>query len=256
MRDLLRNLTAMLRSGRLVILHLVGNAVLLTAAALWLLIGEAHIYQLVFAVVAALAIIFGALWLHTSTLEFSAAPQPANFRAAFRPSPLRMLWMLLGCAILFSLMWYASGWQDHEWQVGGYLYAKAPHFLRPTRGEVVYNQWLHRIFVTIQWYVLPALLLPLLAARVIGARVRTGFKVLIRWKYWLVLALLVALGVWLPQVVMEWTPGKKLSAESASLAVRLAVAYAIAVAAWLCTAGLLGYFIRMNDAGVGGQPVA
>lgn len=247
MRDMLRNAFLMLRSGRLVTLHVAGNAVLLIAAALWLLIGEARISQLILAVVAAFAILFLALWLHTGTIEYAADPQSENFRPSFRPSILRMLWLLLGMAILYWLMRHVAAWQDNSMALSSYLYAKAPQFLRPTNGEMVYDTWLHHLFSVLYWFVLPGLLLPLITARVIGARVRSGFKTLLRWTYWLALAVAIFIGVWVPQTLMDWVPFKKLGAETASLALRLAIAYAITIAAWLTVVGLLGYFVRVNS---------
>jgi hypothetical protein len=253
MRDLIRNAMAMLRSGRLVALHLVGNAVLLIAAVLWLLIGEAHVTQLVFAVAAGLAILFLLLWLHSGTFAYSANPQPENFRAAFKPSFLRMLWLLLGSAILFWLMWHVSGWKDQEWQIGGYLYAKAPAALHPTRGVAVYYTWVDRAINFIFWYLTPGLLLPLIASRLLGAPILSWLKTLIQWRYWLSLAITTIVGVWCSELLLFWMPGKKLGAQTASLGLRVAAAYVLATAAWLATVGLLSYFVRRGSEKVGGK---
>lgn len=256
MRDLLRNAFALLRSGRLVIIHLVGNAALLVAASLWLLIGEAHIGQLIFAAAAALAILFLAVWLHTATFEYAANPAPGNLRTAFRPSLLRMFWLLLGVAILFLLMNYADHWQERDPEFSGYLYAKAPQFLRPTHGEAVVELWLDRAFEVLYWFILPGLFLPLIAARVIGAPITSGFKTLLRWRYWLAMAVIVAVGVWIPQLLIGWVPFQKLGTEMASLIVRLSASYLLATAAWLVLVALLGYFVRINSQEVAGKTVA
>ena len=250
---MIRNAIAMLRSARLFGLHLVGNALLIVAASLWLLLPEAHVWQLIITIVTALAIAFLALWLHTSTLEYAADPAPENFRTAFRPSVLRMFWMFLGCAILLCLMWYVQRLGDHQYELGGYLYAKAPSALRPKNGASAYYNRVGTAFSILFWFVLPSLLLPLIAARVIGARIRAGFKTLLRWRYWLAMVVMLLIGVWLTSALLDWRPGKSLGAQTASLIVRMVVAYLLATAAWLTTAGLLGYFIRANS-NVGGEP--
>ena len=256
MRDMLRSAFSMLRSGRLVVLHLIGNASLLVAAALWLLVGETHVSQLIFAAVAALAIVFLALWLHTGTIEFAVNPVAENFRPSFRLSFLRMFWLLLGMAILFWLMFHAARWQEDSSALSGYLYAKAPKFLRPVKGEGVYDEWLDRGFSALFWFVLPGVFLPLIAARVLGSRLRAALKTLIRWQYWTALAVLVVVGVWIPQLLAGWVPFKKLGPETASLITRLSVAYMIAVFAWLLVVGLLGYFVRVHSQDFAGEPVA
>ncbi len=250
---MIRNAFAMLRSGRVLGLHLIGNAALVAAASFWLLIPDAHGWQLIFAAVAALAIVFCATWLHTSTLEYAANPAPENFRTAFRPSILRMLWLLLGIAILFLLMWYVDHLDEHRSQLAGYLYAKAPSALRPKDGSYIYYERLGVFFSIIFWFLLPTLMLPVIAARVIGARVRAGFKTLIRWRYWLAMIVTVCVGVWLSTIVLNWKPGKSLGAQEASLVFRMILGYLLATAAWLTTAGLLGYFVRTNS-DAGGNP--
>jgi len=67
MLALLRHSLAMLRNIKLVALHLVVNAVLLVSASFWLLIPEAHIWQLLFAALSALLIAVMFLWLHGGT---------------------------------------------------------------------------------------------------------------------------------------------------------------------------------------------
>jgi len=251
---MIRNAMAMLRSGRLLGLHLIGNALILVAASLWLLLPEAHTWQLIIAVVCALAILFLALWLHTSTLEYAADPAPENFRTAFRPSLLRMLWLFLGIAILFVLMWYVDRLTDHQYQIAGYFYSKMPPSLRPKDGASVYYQRLGILISIVFWFLLPSLLLPVIAARVIGARVRAGLNTLVRWRYWLAMIVTVCVGVWLTSFLLGWKPGKSLSAQEGSLIFRMALGYVLATVAWLTTAGLLGYFVRSNN-NVAGDPV-
>lgn len=167
-----------------------------------------------------------------------------------------MLYLLLGMAILFWLMLHVARWQENSAALSGYLYAKAPKFLRPVKGEGVYDEWLDRGFSALFWFVLPGLFLPLVAARVLGSRLRAALKTLIRWQYWTALAVLVVIGVWIPQLLAGWVPFKKLGPETASLIARLGAAYVVAVLAWLMVVGLLGYFMRVHSQDVAREPVA
>ena len=243
MRTLFRHSLAMLQSGRLIGLHLAGNAVLLVTASLWLLIPEQHVWQLLCAAVLAVLLLVLFSWIHSGTLVYAAEPAAETFRPAFRLRLGRMGWLLLGMVILFVLMWRVDGWQDYEWQTAGYLYAKAPSFLRPTGGESSYVRILHFSTAVLLWYLLPCLLLPWMAAKVVGTKLRAGLRTLLQWRYWLGMAATVVVGVWLTNLLLDWTPGHSLKQQTAGLVLRLTIAYLLATAAWLVTAGVLGYFV-------------
>jgi hypothetical protein len=247
MRDLLGHFVAMLRNPKLVALHFVVNAALLTAASFWLLIPEAHVWQLLLAAFSALLILFVFLWLHSGTLAYAADPAPEKFRAAFSIKIGRLLWFLLGFGILFWCVRTVDGWSDSVEQVSGYIYSSAPHWLRPTSGDSGYTVALGYLFSIVQWYLLPCVFLPVIAARVAGGSALRGLRALGQWKYWLGMAVTSALGVWVTSLIVGWTPGRHVSEQTVSLVIRLGLAYAIATAAWLATAGLVGYFVGPAD---------
>lgn len=248
MRDLLRHSVAMLRNPKLVALHLVVNAALLTAAIFWLLIPEAHVWQLVFAAFSALLILFVFLWLHSGTLAYSADPAPEKFRNAFSVKIGRLVWFLIGFGILFWCVRTVDGWSDSVEQISGYIYSSTPHWLRPTAGDSGYTVALGYLFSIVQWYVLPCLFLPVIAARVAGGSALRGLRTLGRWQYWLGMAVTSVVGVWVTSLIVGWTPGRTLSEQTVSLVIRLGLAYAIATAAWLATAGLVSYFAGLGSA--------
>jgi len=241
----------MLRNPRLVALHLVGNAVLLTAASMWLLIPEAHVWQLLFAAISALLIVLVFLWIHSGTLAYGAEPVREKFREAFSPNIWRLLWLAIGCFILFWCMRVVEGWTDKTWQISGYVYSKAPSFLRPTSGPVSYGNALAYVFLILEWYVIPSILLPLISARVIGVGSLAGLRTLGRWKYWLSMAVTGLAGVWVTRLIVNWTPGTTLNEQTVSLVLRLGAAYVLATAAWLVTAGMLGYFVSRGSSAQG-----
>lgn len=243
MRELLSHSLVVLRNWRLTALHLVGNAALLTCAALWLLVPEARLWQLAVAALSAVVLLFLFLWLHAGTLAYASDPGPGKLLAAFRGGLRGMGWLLVGLAALFTCMWVVAGWSDSLWQTSGYLYSKAPSALRPLGGNTGYRRFGEYLLTILFWYILPGLLLPVIAAKVTGATFRQGLRTLLRWRYWLVLAFIVLVGVWLPELLLQWKLGAGLSGETASLAARFVTAYAIATAAWLSAAGILSYFV-------------
>ena len=249
MRDLVRHSIAMLRNPRLVLLHIVGNAVVLVAASFWLLIPEEHVWQLLGAGISALVIVFVFLWIHSGTLAYAAEPVPENLRTALTPRIGRLFWLLFGLFILCWCMSIVDGWSESNWQISGYLYSKAPTWLRPTGGDSAWYRILDYLFSVVYWYVLPCLFLPAIAAKIAGGGALRGLRTLGRWQYWLSMAVTTLLGVRVTTLILGWTPGRTLSVQTVSLGVRLALAYAIATAAWLMTAGLLGYFVGSRNDG-------
>jgi len=243
MRELLRHSVAMLRNPRLVALHLVGNAVLLTCATFWLLIPEEHVWQLLAASVSALLLVFGFLWIHSGTLAYAAEPAPERFYDAFRPRISRLAWLALGLLVLFWLMSIVDGWSNSTYQISGYVYSKTPSWLHPTSGDFVYMRYLDYLFSITYWYLLPCVFLPVIAARVAGGSGLRGLRALRRWQYWGAMAVMALAGVWLTHQILGWTPGHTLSEQTVSLVVRFGLAYVIATAAWLLAAGVLGYFV-------------
>ena len=255
MRNLFGHSLAMLRNPRLIALHLVGNAVLLTAATMWLLIPEAYVWQLFFAALSAVLMILMFLWIHSGTLAYAAEPAPEKFRESFTPKIARFAWLAIGFFILFWCMHTIDGWTETTWQTSGYLYSKAPSFLRPTAGPTVYANYLDYVFSILEWYVIPCVFLPLIAARVIGASSLAGLRTLARWKYWLAMAVTALAGVWVPRLIANWTPGTTLNQQTVSLVLRLGTAYVLATAAWLMTAGVLGFFLGSRGA-IEGVPLS
>lgn len=249
MREPLRHSIILLRNPRLVLLHLVINAAVLVAASFWMLIPDAHVWELLLAGLSALAILFFFLWLHSGTLAYAADPVPEKFRDAFSPRASRILWLLVGLAVLFALMYVVSGWTDSSVQVSGYAYSKAPTWLRPVSGSSGYATILQYILAILFWYVLPAVLLPIIACPIAGTSFLRGFRTLGRWQYWLTMAVLALVGIGLTSLILGWTPGKTLNEQTVSLIIRLALVYVIATAAWLATAGLLGYFVAASASG-------
>ena len=241
MRALINHCLAVPRNLRLLGLHLIGNAVLLISASLWLLVPEQHAWQLLFAAVSALLLIFLFLWLHAATLIFAADPVPEKLLPAFRVRLGQLGWLLLGLVVLFASMWFVSGWSDSVARIAGYAYSITPASLRPVHGGTAYFEIGEFLLAVVVWYVLPGLLLPLTAALVLGKGLVQGLHALRRKNHWLLFGLLALAGIWLPELILDWKPGSSLTQEMTSLGIRLVIAYLIATLAWLATAGLLGY---------------
>jgi hypothetical protein len=248
MRALLRSAVAPLADWRLVAFHLAGNALLLAAATLWLLIPEAHAWQLLFSALGGLAILFAFAWLHCGTLAHGLAPAQDTLGQDFRASIRHIPGFALFAAVLGGLMNWAGNFADRSWQISGYFFTRLPHALQSSIGESRFHEWVDIKFAVLIWFLLPALFLPFLSAasycgfslRGMGAALRTYA----RGKYWLAMAVASLVGVWFPYLLANWTPAHGLRKETISLVLRLSSAYVLAVVVWLMVSGVVGGLLR------------
>jgi hypothetical protein len=249
MRTLVRDTFAPLRSWKLILLHLIGNIVLPVAAALWLLIPEAKSWQLIATVLALFLWFFLFTWLESSTFLFASDPEPANFRPAFRAQPLPMLWVFLGFLLMFWLSMILTRWSEPQsnLQFTGYLYSKAPAWLRPSAGSLAFSEWFGHALEIIAFFFLPGILLPATAGKVLGSPWKRALRTLINWRYWLGFLVIAHLGLKLPSVILDWRPGETTRAQEISLVIRFALVLICVTVAWIMTTGLLGHFLRPRD---------
>ena len=66
------------------------------------------------------------------------------------------------------------------------------------------------------------------------------------WQYWLGMAGTMLLGVWLTKLIVGWMPGTTLTQQTAGMVIRFTFTYLVATAAWLLTAGVAGYFVKLD----------
>ena len=250
MRALIRSAVAPLTDWKLVTLQLAGNALLLFAGTLWLLIPEAHTWQLLFTALTGLAILFAFSWLHCGTLAHGLTPAKdaketlhVDFRASIRHIPALAVFFPL----LIVLMHCVSNFSEKSWQISGYFFTRLPHFLQSSVGESRFHDWVEIKFAVLTWFLLPALFLPFLAVASARGFSRQGFMAALRtyahWTYWVAIAVAALIGVWLPYLLTNWTPSHGLRKETISLVLRLLTAYVMAVLVWLMTSAVVGRFL-------------
>ncbi len=257
MRQILRVAVASLSDWRLDLLHVVANAVLLAATSFWLLIPDASVWQLIFTGVAGLAIVLAFAWLHCGTLAHEVNPVRENLGRDFRASLRNLPIFLVLFAVLLFLMSLIDGLSQNAWRISGYFFTRVPTFLQRGIGEYgLYNLVQYKIAFVV-WFLLPAIFLPFLSVASSSGwhlrEYRSAFRAYKHWAYWLAMAILAILGVWLPLQLIRWTPGTGLKAEFASMISRLVVAYILMLSVWIMATGLVGWFrqssLRRQDAG-------
>ena len=243
---------AVWRAKRLWALHVGGNLLLAALAYGWLAIPDARLWQVAASLLFGAALALAFLWLQGSTFEFFAqthaggsagASVRAAFRATLRRLPALVVWVLLFGLVLWAIGW-AGGWVRYaaDW-LGSLLTMTLRTPVSPQSVAGVLNT----VLWVLAWVWAPLRLLPLAVEASTngfggfgGARRAVAQRVFRRGRYWLGYLALLALGTWLPTVLIDWIPEvESLWAQATSLLLRFLAAYLLLVTAWLLLASLL-----------------
>lgn len=259
MREIIKATAAQLSDWRLEVLHLVGNAILFGAVTLWLNIPDARAWQIGLSAIFAIIIAFAFGWMHCGTLAhgFCNGSALVDIRKGLRRIPV----FLIMLAILLWLMNRSSSISDQSWQISGYLFTKIPKPLASHIGEVRMHGCVELFATLLKLFLLPALFLPFLssfsALGVCRASLKSALKLYIRWKYWLSVVFAAVIGLWLPNLLVGWTPGHGLALEVLSMGARLIVSYILVVVAWIALSAMVGACLRQVTVGnTSGKSVA
>ncbi len=249
---------AVWRAKRLWALHVGGTLLLAVLAYAWLAIPDARLWQVGVTVVLGVALLLAFLWLQASTFEFfaqahagSTAGVRAAFRATLRRLPALVVWALLFALVLWVIDW-AGGWVRYA---ADWLGSALTMTLRTPVSPQAVAGVLNTVLWVLAWVWAPLRLLPL-AVEVSangfggfrGARRAVAQRVFRRGRYWLGYLALLALGTWLPTVLIDWFPQvESLWAQALSLLLRFLAAYLLLVTAWLLLASLLARHRTTTD---------
>jgi hypothetical protein len=241
------------RNWRLWLIQVIANPILFALFAVWLLIPVANRWYIVLNVVVALFIAVSIVVLHAGTLNYfhdrklgdAALLKPAFGRA------LRNILAVAVCIAVFYFLWTLMDRADaYSELLPAYIRSTMPAALRRHVTLTFLQYSCAWIAFAVRWLVIPGLVLPFtLAAAELGFRAfwRAGFAMWRRaaWclRYWLVLALAVLVGVIAAQAIIAWTPNFETSTlghETSSIVVRVIVAYALGLWAWMLACSVVG----------------
>jgi hypothetical protein len=194
---------------RAVAIQACGYLVLLALVYGWLGIADRSTWQVLLSGLLGLAIVFGAAWLIASAL--AAGP------LSLRRLPRFLICIVAAAAVIACCVWLAG----YRPRVG---LSAASHLTLWLRRPVK-PQMMGVLYVGLLWIAATAGVLALLP---LAVKARPTLR------YWLSSALLVLAGIWLPGLLIGWVPKfQSFGAQTASMILRFALAYAIALAAWL-----------------------
>jgi hypothetical protein len=200
---------------KLTAIQAVGYPVILALIYFWLGIADRSIWQVLLSFVLGLVIVAATAWLTGQALGMPLRRYLPWFAA---------LVTVIGCA------WWLNSYRP---SVGLSIASHLTLWLRkPVKPETA-----GAVYTGLLWLLGTAGVLSLLPFAA-GSR-----QALRDWRYWAMAAVLVLAGLTVPSLLVHWVPKLPgFAAQTASLAVRFILAYAIALAIWLALAKAPGRF--------------
>jgi hypothetical protein len=189
-------------------LQIVGIAMWLALAIAWFWLPDSRAWGVALSLLHGIVVIAGGLWLIGTALLFyrrAHGGEEAQLGALGRESLRRIPGLFVWSAALAGAVWVS-------------LRPKAPGWI----------------------WMLPLILLLPLAAQVSAEGARGFFRMPWRLRYFPLASVLIAAGACLPLKLIAWHPRPAgLTLQTVSLTARFALAYLLAVSAWLALASLL-----------------
>jgi hypothetical protein len=236
---------------KLWLLNLAANAAVLAVWYFWLLIPDAHGWQVAGSALLAIIVVALVLWLRAGTLawfrvaEFRKQPTIwGSYRHAVRRVPALGIWVLVFVAIAWIL-----------WGLHGYV----PQFAVWFRQKLAAGPSPRNVMADANWLllllggvVLPGLWLPI-ATTLAAVGFDPNHIILSRrvWKrpmYWLWFCLLLGLAVYIPYKLVWWIPGvQTIRLQAWSMGARFLLAYVIALTAFIALVWMTAAYTDRED---------
>jgi hypothetical protein len=230
--------------AKLWLLNLFGNAALLACVYFWLVLPDAHGWQVGASALLALVVIFFGLWLRTGSFAYFRI---GEFRdnglawPAFRHALRHLIALLFWAIPLAVLEWLLYSCLKYAPQFGVWWWQKVP-LLRFGSPRAVFHaaEWLIWIVMAL----LVALWLPAastVAAAGFSAGMARSLRLLKMGSYWLWLCVLAFVGGFLTYKLVWWIPEvSTLAGQAWSAGMRLGIAWILVVSAWIALLLVIG----------------
>jgi hypothetical protein len=237
--------------AKLWLLNLIGNAALLAAVYCWLLMPDAHGWQVGVSALVAVGIIFCGVWLRTGTFAYFRVAEFRDnatvwraFRHALRHMVALAIWAA-AFAVLVLLLWNLRTYTP---QAGVWIRQKLN--AGPTPRNVTRD--LNWTIILIVWLIMPVMWLPIASTiAAVGFRLKRmtrSLRVLRRPAYWLWFCALMLVGAYVPYKLVWWIPDlSDLRKQAWSTGSRFFLAYVILITAWVALLLVIGTRVEKED---------
>ena len=238
--------------AKLWLLNLFGNAALLAACYFWLLLPDAHGWQVAGSGVLALIIISFGLWLRAGTFAYCRL---ARFRehselwAAFKQSLHHLIALALCLAPLAAVAWWLFSLRHYTPQFGVWFWQKFSglRFGSP-RGIYHAADWALLILMAVLIMLWLPIASTVAAIGFKGRRIGHSLRALTRPGYWAWMIALILIGGLVPYKLVYWVPDLgTLRQQAWSAGARLFFAYGVVISAWVSLLLVVGERAEAED---------
>jgi len=228
---------------RLWVLNFFGNAAALAVWYVWLLVPDAHGWQVAGSLLAALCVIVLILWLRAGTLAYFRIAEFRNsgmvwraFGHSLRHIVVLAIWGAMLAALL-SLFWDLRTYTPQA----GVLIRQKLNAGPPPRNVARDLDWLIVLIVSV---IIPAVWLPIgstLAAAGFSRGLVRSWRTLKQPMYWVCWCVLIFVGGYIPYKLIWWIPDlDDLRKQAWSMGLRFFAAYALLITAWIALVWMVG----------------
>lgn len=237
---------------KLWLLNAIGNAALLAAAFFWLLLPDAHAWQVVASGITALAVVFCGLWLRAGSFAYFRVGEfrdKSSLWRAFRHSLRHIFALALWVIPLAAAEWGLFLLLKYTPQFGVWFWQKAPA-LRFGSPRAIYQAadwvlWIVMGLLVASW--LPVAT-TVAAAGLKPRRMRRSFWVLRHAAYWIWLIVLASVGGYGSYRIIWWIPdASTLNKQAWSAGLRFFLAYLLLITAWIALLLIAGTRAEHED---------
>lgn len=239
---------------RIWLLNLAGNAGLMAAAYSWLLIPDAHGWQVAGSIVLLAVIIFLLAWLRAGTLAYfrlAEFRENATVWLAYRRGLRHVLSLALWAAVFALIAWILWSLRNYTPQAGVWIRQKMGAGGASPRNVTRALNWL---IVLLVFVIMPALWLPVAmtisAVGLQSARIQRSLRVAQHLGYWFWVSVLIVAGVYLPYRLVWWIPDLAgIRKQAWSVGLRFSAAYLLGIAVFIVLVWMVGMRVEGEDPG-------
>lgn len=239
-------------TGEVWLLNLFGNATLMAAIYLLLVLPDAHGWQVAASGLLALFVIFCALWLRAGSFSYFRLAEYREHAAvwqAFRHSLRHLIALMLWAIPLAAIEWWLFGLRRYAPQFGVWFWQKfsALRFGNP-RQMYRAADWALWIAMALLFAIWLPVASTVAAAGLKPSRMGRSLRVLRHAGYWGWLVVLIFLGVYLPGKFVWWIPDlSTLVRQAWSAGGRFFLAYVLLISAWVGLLLVVGVRAEKED---------
>jgi hypothetical protein len=234
------------------LLNLSGNAALIAAVYFWLLLPDAHGWQVAGSGLLAPVVIFFGLWLRAGSFAYFRV---AEFREnaavwrAFHHAVRHLIALALWAVLLAIVEWRLFSLRQYAPQFGVWFWQKSGLHIGSPRQMFHAADWLLGFLI---WILFPIVWLPVAstvaAAGLKPRRMLHSLRVLKRLAYWLWFWALMQIGAYIPYKLVWWIPDlSTLTKQAWSMGARFVLAYLFLITAWVALLLVVGSQVEKED---------